>query len=178
MKRTQGFTLLELMIASTIGLLLLGIAVPTANSGLDAARAAEARASLLTSLMTAANRAALTGSHGVLCPSLDGKHCRDEADWSQGWLVFLDRNNSRELDAGENIVAQQSALAAKVRLASTTGRTRIIFQGNGGNAGSNVTFTLCDGRGPAKARSLIMSNQGNLRDVPATPERAASTCAP
>jgi type IV fimbrial biogenesis protein FimT len=42
-----------------------------------------------------------------------------------------------------------------------------VFQPNGGNAGSNVTFTLCDGRGAAQARSLVMANDGRLRATPA-----------
>ena len=49
-------------------------------------------------------------------------------------------------------------------------------QGNGGNAGSNATFTLCDGRGPAKARALIMGNAGTLRDGVATQANLDATC--
>jgi type IV fimbrial biogenesis protein FimT len=65
-----------------------------------------------------------------------------------------------------------------VRLRSSAGRTRVTFQGNGGNAGSNLTFTLCDGRGPAKARALVLSNSGRLRDAPADADAAAATCPP
>mgnify|MGYP006170030997 CR=1 FL=1 len=53
------------------------------------------------------------------------------------------------------------------------GRMRIVFQANGGNAGSNVTFTLCDGRGPRKAVHLVMANDGRLRSRPAEAEAAA-----
>jgi type IV fimbrial biogenesis protein FimT len=112
----------------------------------------------------------------VLCPSTDGARCIDSPDWSGGWIVFLDPNASRERDAGEPLLLAQPALAGRVRLRSTAGRTRIVFQGNGGNAGSNVTFTLCDGRGPAKARALILSNTGGLRDGAATPDNLAATC--
>ena len=62
------------------------------------------------------------------------------------------------------------------RLLSSSGRTRIIFQGNGGNAGSNVTFTLCDGRGAGKAQTLVVSNAGNLRRGVASPEQIAAAC--
>jgi multidrug efflux system membrane fusion protein len=77
------------------------------------------------------------------------------------------------LRAGERVVTE-----GQVRLRSTTGRTRVVYQGNGGNAGSNLTFTLCDGRGPAQARSLVISNAGRVRDAPAMAEAAAATCAP
>lgn len=177
MKRIRGFTLVELMICFTAALLLLGVAVPTFTGALEAARGLNTRAALLSSLMLAAQKATITGTHAVLCPSRDGQACRNDADWSDGWLVFLDTDNSREREAGEMLVSAEPAAAGKVRLHTTTGRTRIVFQGNGGNTGSNVTFTLCDGRGPAKARSLVINNQGRLRDAAATPERAKSTCA-
>ena len=176
MKAQAGLTLIELMIVMAIAAMLLGVAVPAFSGGLEAARSLEARSSLLSSLQSAASRAALTGVHGVLCPSLDGTACADSADWSAGWLVFMDLNASRELEGGERILHIQPPLSGKVHLRSTAGRTRIVFQGNGGNAGSNVTFTLCDGRGPARARALIMSNTGGLRDGAATAANLAATC--
>ena len=172
----RGLTLIELLIAVAVASVLAAVAVPALSGGLEASRGADARAALLASLMAASNRAALTGTRGVLCPSSDGHDCTDSPDWSSGWLVFMDVNASREIDAGEPILRVQQALAGRVRLRSTVGRTRIVFQGNGGNAGSNVTFTLCDGRGPAKARALILSNTGNLRDGAATAANLAATC--
>ena len=178
MKAQHGLTLIELMISLAVVGTLGAVAVPAFSGGLEAARANETRAALLASLTGAATRAAITGVHGVLCPSTDGANCLDSPDWSGGWLVFLDNNSSRELEGGERVLRVQPALAGKVRLHSTVGRTRIVFQGNGGNAGSNVTFTLCDGRGPARARALIMSNTGGLRDGAANAANLLATCAP
>ena len=42
----------------------------------------------------------------------------------------------------------------------------------GGNAGSNVTFTLCDRRGEAAAVTLVLANTGRLRA--GTPKAAAA----
>ena len=176
MKARAGFTLIELMIVLALSAILLGAAVPAFSGGLEAARSGDARAALLASLMTASGKAAITGVHGVLCPSSDGRTCLDTPDWSAGWVVFLDSNASRDLEGGESVLMTHPALAGKVRLRSTVGRTRVVFQGNGGNAGSNVTFTLCDGRGRKRARALIMSNTGGLRDGAATEANLAGTC--
>lgn len=176
MKAQAGLTLIELLVVVAVAGMLFGVAVPALSSGLEAARASDARTDLLTSLMAASNHAAITGTRGVLCPSRDGLACDDTADWSFGWIAFLDTNANRDLEGGERVLRVEPALAGRVHLRSTVGRTRIVFQGNGGNAGSNATFTLCDGRGPGKARALIMSNTGGLRDGPASAENLAATC--
>lgn len=176
MKSQAGLTLIELLVVLAVAAALFGVAVPSFSSGLEASRASDARSALLSSLVTASNHAAIAGVRGVLCPSADGRVCDDSADWSLGWIVFLDANASRELEGGERVLRIAPALAGKVRLRTTAGRTRIVFQGNGGNAGSNATFTLCDGRGPARARALIMGNAGTLRDGVATQANLDATC--
>ncbi len=176
MKKQAGFTLFETMVACALAFILFGIAIPAANDGLEAARSADARSKLLDSLMKAASRASFTGTKSVLCPSADAISCDDSHDWSQGWIVFTDRNGNREREPDDHLINQVQALEGEVRLHSTAGRTRIVFQGNAGNAGSNVSFTLCDGRGTGKARSLIMSNTGRLRDAAASEKAAQSTC--
>ncbi|HUR09702.1 MAG TPA: GspH/FimT family pseudopilin [Nonomuraea sp.] len=177
MNAKHGLTLIELLVVIAVASVLFGFALPSVSGGIEAARAADARAALLSSLMTASNHAAIAGVRGVLCPSADGQQCDDSPDWSRGWIVFLDPNSSRELEGGERVLQVEPALAGRVRLRTSVGRTRIVFQGNGGNAGSNATFTLCDGRGPAKARALIMGNAGTLRDGAPTAASADATCA-
>lgn len=177
-RSSAGFTLIELMIALAVAGLLLGVALPTFSGALDAARAGDARAALLTSLVQASSRAALTGTRAVLCPTRDGQSCDGERyDWSGGWIVFLDLDADRERAGNERLIAHQPALAEGIRLLTSSGRSRIVFQGNGGNAGSNATFTLCDRRGPAKAQALVMNNQGRLREGEPKAEVVAVACA-
>ena len=178
MKSQPGWTLIELMIALAIAAILCGMAGSALGNALESARALSVRNDLVASFALAATRASLTGTRAVLCPTLDAAHCSDQADWSQGWLVFMDDNASRELEGGERLLRVREALPGRVRLRSTSGRTRVVFQGNGGNVGSNVTFTLCDGRGPARAISLILANNGRLREGPPDPENLLATCPP
>ena len=112
----------------------------------------------------------------MLCPSADGQACAEGPDWSRGWIVFMDRNADRERHPAETLLLAEGPLPGKVRLRSTAGRTRIVFQGNGGNAGSNVTFTLCDGRGEAHAETVVLNNRGRLRYGTPTAAAAAAAC--
>ena len=176
MKSQRGLTLIELAIALSIAAILFGIAVPAFSGAIASGRAASTRADLISSLAAAGVRSATAGTRVVLCPTLDAEHCSDGADWSQGWLVFMDPNANREIDGGEDLVRREPPLPGHVHLRSTEGRTRIVYQGNGGNVGSNVTFTLCDGRGPSRAVALVMANTGRLRDAVPEPEAVAETC--
>jgi len=76
----------------------------------------------------------------------------------------------------EPILLRQSALLPKVHLVSTKGRTRLRFQPSGGNVGSNVTFTLCDGRGPAKATAYVIGNNSNLHAAIANSTNVEEAC--
>ncbi|NUS38961.1 MAG: prepilin-type N-terminal cleavage/methylation domain-containing protein [Lysobacter sp.] len=162
----RGLTLVEALIAMAIVTLLLAVAVPAWSSASESARAGVAQAALVEGLTRAVSHAANTGSEVVLCPG-DAGGCRDSIDWTAGWVAWADLDGDRLRDANEALLQAQPALDGKVHLRSTSGRKRLVFQPSGGNAGSNVTFTLCDGRGPAKAQALVLANDGRLRATPA-----------
>jgi len=172
-----GFTLIEALIALAVVALLVGVAVPAWSSASESAHAGAAQAALFESLVGAIDHAALTGTEVVLCPG-NASGCRDSVDWSHGWVAWVDLDGDRALDAGETMLGTHSALGGAVHLRSTSGRRRIVFQPNGGNAGSNVTFTLCDGRGAAKARALVLANDGRLHATPASATAAAACMLP
>ncbi|MEJ7747360.1 MAG: GspH/FimT family pseudopilin [Luteimonas sp.] len=161
--RARGFTLIEAITAMLIAAILLTIAVPAWSSAMSAAHNGAARSALASSLLDAVRRSALTGGEVVMCPDTGAAQCQGSVDWSGGWIVFADLNGNRSRDPNEPLVQHVAALEGGVHLRSTAGRTRLVFQPNGGNAGSNVTFTLCDGRGIAKAATLILANDGRLR---------------
>ena len=115
--------------------------------------------------MAGVRHSALVGTEVVLChpvgETVEG--CSDTTNWSGGWALFADLNGNRLRDPNEPVIHRQQALAGGVRLWTTGGRTRLIFQPNGSNAGSNVTFTLCDERGANKAVTFVLANDGRMR---------------
>ncbi len=174
--RTPGFTLIEALIAMTVVALLVALAVPAVGAAFAATRSGDAKARIVSTLLAALGHSTVTGAEVVICPSGDGESCSSSIDWSGGWIAFADLDGNRVRGPGETMLRRDPALAGDTRLRSTSGRTRIVFQPHGGAAaGSNVTFTLCDGRGPAKATAVVLANSGRIRQDTATPE-AAQAC--
>ena len=162
MRRHAGFTLIELVIALCVTSILAGIAIPAFQHAAEAARSVAAKGHLYESWLTAVSHAANTGSEVVLCPG-DATGCVKSIDWSNGWIAYADIDGNRARGLNEPLLSQADPPGGKVHLRSTSGRTRMVFQPNGGNAGSNITWTLCDGRGPDSASTIVVANSGRLR---------------
>ena len=175
-KRQRGWTLIELMIALSIAGILASFGVSFATSTIQAAHRFEAYSALLGALGRARTAASLREHAVRLCPSVDGANCLDAFHWESGWLAYVDLDDDNRKDPADTVLDRQAALPSGVRVITSTGRRTIEFQPNGANAGSNATFTICDGRGPAKAKSYAMSNVGGLREVPATAAAIAEAC--
>jgi type IV fimbrial biogenesis protein FimT len=175
-KFIRGMTAVELLIvvaiAATLGLFTANAIAAMAHK----ARSSLAGVNLVDSLTRARSLAIVRESDVVLCPSSDGSNCLKSDHWESGWIAFGDLHEDGERHANEPVLLHQEALGAKVHLVSTEGRTRLRFQPTGSNGGSNVTFTLCDGRGPKFAVAWILSNKGDLRSAPAS-GAAAEACA-
>ena len=160
--KQNGVTLIELIfVVCIIG---IGAAFVTrmASAAVNAARSSNSVAQLYASLTRARSFAASAGVDVVLCPSTDGTTCAPGYHWESGWIAFPAVHPGSNRKGDEPIIALQKALPPKVHLITSAGRTRVRFQPSGGNAGSNVTFTICDGRGERSAAAYAMANNGSL----------------
>ncbi len=175
--RAHGFTLLELLIAITVLAILMAIALPSYSAVVGRAECNKLVNALVGSVSNARGAAQNHELDSILCPSADGKSCSGSTEWQNGWIVGVDDNGDNSISAGEAIVARQEAFKENVHMVTTTGRTQLQFQPYGSNAGSNVTFTLCDRRGASGATAYVLNNGGHFREVKAKPENAAAACA-
>ncbi len=175
-RNTYGFTLIELLISLAIIAVTSCFGLVSLHNFIQKTYSAETKSELYSSFSLAMAEATIRNYKTVMCPSIDGITCSTGIVWQHGWLVFVDLNADREVSSNEPIVVSQSALAESMRLSSTVGRNRLVFQSGGSNAGSNVSFTLCDGRGTAFAQAIILSNTGRIRSTSADPIIANSLC--
>lgn len=172
MRHPDGFTLIEAVVILLVTTILLAVALPAWSHARAAAHAGSVRAELAATVLDAVRHATITETEVVLCPVSGGDECTGQVGWDGGWVAWADIDGDRSRDANETVVARAEAIDAQVHLRSTRGRTRLVFQPSGSNAGSNVTFTLCDSRGSDYAITLVLSNAGRLH--PGTPTAAAA----
>ena len=174
MRRQSGFTLIETVIALSVVAILAGIVVPSLQGAVASARTASTRATIYESWMKGAAHSTTTGANVILCPG-DSSGCRATTDWSQGWVVYADIDADGHRGTYDTLLQVAPALKGGIRMVSTQGRKRVVFQADGSNAGSNITWTLCDSRGPTKASTIVASNAGRLRAGTPTAQ-AVSAC--
>jgi type IV fimbrial biogenesis protein FimT len=88
----KGMTLIEvLIILSAIAIVVL-ISVPGSSMVLEHYRLKSASGDLLAGLNLAREEAIKRSSTVRVCPSANGRFCRSDGNWDQGWLVYTDGN--------------------------------------------------------------------------------------
>jgi type IV fimbrial biogenesis protein FimT len=175
--RQNGVTLVELIFVIAVVAIVAAFASRLASGAIDAARSSNSVSSLFAALTRARSFAATAGVDVVLCPSTDGTTCASGYHWEGGWIGFPATHAGSKRTPDEPILVRQEPLPPKIHLITSAGRTRVRFQPSGGNAGSNVTFTICDGRGLRAAAAYAMANNGTLHATTPNPVRVAEACA-
>ena len=160
--RPAGFTVLELLITLTIAAILLITGIPSLQSFSDRQRMKAAVGTLHNDLLLARSEAVFRGGEVIACPGNRTDGCADTSDWSDGWIVFDDRNGDQAHQPGEPLL-RHGQWFERLRITGSAGRPRIRFFPDGSAPGSNTSIWFCGMDGPAQARRLIISNAGRIR---------------
>ncbi len=135
-----GFTLVELMVTIAIVAILAAVAFPSFESSLRSNRVATMTNELLGSFSLARSEAIRSTQPTVMCASANGTSCG--TDWNQGWIVFVDTDNSGTVNGAE-VVTRYVQAHANMNLTA-----------NGGPSASSVRF---DSRGrPDGIRAMVL----------------------
>src|SRR5262245_45410611 len=100
MRYTEGYTLLELLVAVAIVGILAAVAVPSFTDTIDRNSRDEAMMDLTRALAYARTEAVTRGRRVAICVSADQTSCAGSAadDWKQGWIVFTDGGAAGAVD--------------------------------------------------------------------------------
>lgn len=165
-----GFTLIEVMVVILILGVLLVLALPSISSIGHGARLSSYSNRFLFTLFLARSEAVKRNSWVVVCKSNDGASCNSDGYWSQGWIVFADRNNNIQVDQGEDLLLVEKALdqdwvvfgnlyVAKYVSYSGTGSSKLV--GGGFQAGRIAVCKKAEAN--AVSSRIVINSAGRPR---------------
>ena len=150
-KRFSGFTLIELLVVVAILAILLAIAYPSFESSIQNSRLNRQTNQLVSALQFARSEARSSGLDVTVCSSTDQTTCNadDDASWRNGYIIRKDSAVLKTYDAMETGLLVNSYQP-------------IVFSKDG-TPSSSHQMTLCDNRGIASARGIILNASGQVR---------------
>jgi len=159
----QGFTLIEMIITLAIIALLTAWGLPDyRNFQMDNALVSE-RNRLLATVHFARNQSIIRSQHVVICPSRNAHSCDGANQWHVGWMAFADEDLDRQRQPEELILHAEGPMREGVTATSSVARSKIRYNREGYSPGTNATISVCDMRGSAFGKTLIISNAGRPR---------------
>jgi type IV fimbrial biogenesis protein FimT len=187
MRNQDGFTLIEMMVTLAISAIMITTGVPAFQHIVQTNRQAAQSAMLVRALQFARTEAIRQAADVTVCSgsATGGPNgtaaCRNNSDWSNGWIVFIDHGNAGEfnksdkllhvfpaLDAGATLTSHLGAVSGKHDYQHheegpqgpiNTGPTFVSYTSTG-LSGTSGYFTLCNGRGAAAGTAIDVSPTG------------------
>jgi type IV fimbrial biogenesis protein FimT len=157
----KAFTLWELLCALAVAGVTLTFGAPGLRDVLLNARRTATVDALVAAVQLARSEAAKRGATIVLCQSADGRTCAPDADYSSGWIVFVDEDGDAP--------AQRRATEPLLRAAEPAMLGAIVANRNAFEfrpfqvRSTNGTLTLCGRRDARHARAIVVSYTGRPR---------------
>jgi type IV fimbrial biogenesis protein FimT len=168
--KQTGFTLIELMVTIAVLGILLSIGIPSYQNMVLNSRITAQANQVITALNYARSEAVKRAAPATVCATNGGAACAGSKGWSTGWLVFADANGNGTVDGGEAVLRVWPALGGNNTLNTET-NTKITFTATGVATGFADILWLCDKRGTAEARSIVINSMGR-----SYVEKGTATC--
>lgn len=160
--RHLGFTLVEAMTVLSIIAIGLTVAVPAFSSAMTSTRTGSTLNQLSTDMAMARSSAIMSKARIAICASDRSLRCRENSDWSQGWLVFKDPDGNRQPDNPGDVLRVAGPPSAAVLYLPAT-RELLRFRPDGRAYGTNLTVNVC--QDDIWLGSVIVSNIGRVRST-------------
>ena len=159
--RYRGFTLYELVVTLALVAILFGLAIPSFADSLARQRQRVEIDALFHAIHLARKESIMRRKVVSLCPSFDGKTCSSDQDWSQGWLMFenKDRDSPPRVDSGEPVlIVHKVADGVRIEANRRAFTLRATFL-----RATNGTLVVCDDADRIAPKALVISYTGRPR---------------
>ncbi len=156
----RGFTLMEILVTLTVTTIAVLLTQPVIATGMLNLQRSTTVNGLIRSLHFARRSAAERGRNTILCASSDGQGCNGSERWGSGWIVHDGPHQTAPYAPPSGSILHRSR--AGTGLAISANRTQFVFRPFRGRS-TNGTLVVCDRRGSAEARAVIVNNIGRPR---------------
>lgn len=178
-KKSNGFTLIELMVSMAVVLILVGLGVPSFVSAMKNSQLSSDYSDLVRSLYLARSEAVKRTTRVSVCARANDTTCG--ANWDEGWIVFVDNEQgtpattgvingtdeilrfSPPLDTKRSIKADGSPWQTVSSSSNSVAQSFVQYRPDGSSSLSGGTLVICDDRGEAHARSVNIMLTGDIR---------------
>lgn len=175
--RSNGVTLIELIIVLAIASIIALIGAPSLSKIVKDSRLRLAANSLQNSFALARSTSVARSSNVTICKSSDGTSCATTGDWSQGWMIFEDTgtigdssdDTTTDTDGDQRVRVQQ-AFDTSVLMTGSAGLTDFVsfdasgFTRDASNNYQSGSVIVCDERGDeGRARAVYLGAAGSSR---------------
>lgn len=159
--RQGGFTLLELMVTIAIAAIVLSVGVPSFRGVIMDNRLVSQANQIVTSIKIARSAAVRFQRNATVCASSNfdatTPSCSASNDWSNGWIVWVDKDRDATTDANEVI-----SVFGPIHNASTlnSGAASFTYDARGFATTGGGDLTLCDSRTSETGRLIRVNAVG------------------
>ena len=179
--KSNGFTLIELMVVLAILSILSLVAAPNFISFVRNSELTSTTNSFIGAISTARSEAMKRNTYVLVTP-------RTGNQWSSGWKIFVDKNFNATFDAGETIISESNDVPEKISITGNgTARSSaqptpyLLFDGSGffkrssGNMNA-LTFQLQinDSSANNSIRRIKIASTGRVRSCTPTSSNDAN----
>lgn len=165
----KGFTLLEVVTSMVIFTVLLLAAMPTMRTLLEYQKSSAVISTLMSHISSARMAAVMNRRPTILCPTSNGVQCDRGEDWSNGWMIFVDRQGKRHPSSASDILQIELEPRSKhLKIKSSAGRSQLRYTPDGRSAGSNLTIRICSPTG-RQLGTVVVNNAGRPRSERGSP---------
>jgi len=174
--RVDGLTLIELLVALTIIAVIAMAGVPALRGLVMSQRMTAQINDFVHGVFLAKQSAHTRQADTVICKSPTGRDCDHAAEWTDGWLMFVnfDQDTPAHVDTTEPILAVGGTFRGGSIKAN---RREFVFRAFQRHS-TNGTLVFCDARGEERAKALVISYTGRPRVAMTRPGGEPLQCPP
>ena len=159
-KNNRGFTLPEVLITTTIMLLIITVGVPSFKRYQEKTEAKADISNLRSIIMFARSYAITQSKYITVCGMPSAGHC--SKDWTSSLTAFIDTNRNHRLDPEEVVIQRTGNMDTKYKEVRYN-RKALSFFPSGRATRAAGSLSYCFKTDPPHSKAYVIGTSGRIR---------------